>query len=151
LFFMKAKLLKVLSSSTKPNTCTIAILVTFMYLLNFKTRRGKDLIFNHIWMIGFTLEVSYITTLALWLIVSFKWEAYISNCLESKILRIIIPPLEFFINTKCDFDVVYLNLEVLRNNFFTQLILWVHHAKSDHYLCIKEPMTQLKIQLCSNL
>jgi hypothetical protein len=108
--------------------------------------------FNHIQMIGLTLKVYYILTLALWLIVNLKWKACISSCLESKTLQIIAPPLEFFINTKCDFDVVYLNLEVLHNSFFTQpLVLWVHHSKSDHDLCIKEPMTQLRTQLCNNL
>jgi hypothetical protein len=35
--------------------------------------------FNNICMIRFTSEVSYITTLALWLIVSFKWKACISS------------------------------------------------------------------------
>jgi hypothetical protein len=59
LLFMKAKLLKVLSSSTKPKTCTI-ISTTFMYSFSFKTKNGEDWIFNHIWVIAFTFDGFYI-------------------------------------------------------------------------------------------
>ncbi len=39
LLFMKAKLLKVLSSSTEPNIIIVAISATFMYSFNFWTKR----------------------------------------------------------------------------------------------------------------
>jgi len=55
---MKTKLLKVLSSSTKPNIYTITISTTFTYSLSFRTRRGKDWTFNHVQVIGFMLEAS---------------------------------------------------------------------------------------------
>ncbi len=48
LLFMKAKFLKVLSSSIEPNTSTITISMTFMYSFNSNIRRGKDWSFNHI-------------------------------------------------------------------------------------------------------
>jgi hypothetical protein len=41
MFFMKAKLLKVLSSSIESNTYTITISMIFRYSFNFRTRRGK--------------------------------------------------------------------------------------------------------------
>jgi hypothetical protein len=44
-----------------------------------------------------------------------------------------------------------MNLEVIHSSFFTQPILWVHHAKSNHDFYIGEPMKQLKTQLCNNL
>jgi hypothetical protein len=44
-----------------------------------------------------------------------------------------------------------MNLETLCSSFFTQPMLWVHHAKNNHNLCIKEPMKQLKTQLCNSL
>ncbi len=92
---MKAKLLKVLSSSTEPNTITIAILTTFMYSFNFWTKRAKDWIFNHIWVPLFTYLESGISALTLWLMVSLKWEAWTSICLESKSPRPINPPFNF--------------------------------------------------------
>jgi len=58
LLFMKIKLLKVLSSSIKPKTCTIAISTTFIYSLSFKTKSVEDWIFNHIQMIRFTFDGS---------------------------------------------------------------------------------------------
>lgn len=43
LLFMKDKLLKVLSSFTKPSTCTMAILTTFMYSLSFVNQNGRNI------------------------------------------------------------------------------------------------------------
>jgi len=92
LFFMKVKLMKVLSSFTKPNTITIVISTTFMYSLNLWTRRVEDYIFKHIWVIGFTSLDSCIIVSTLWLMVSLKWEAWTSSCLESRSLSTIDPP-----------------------------------------------------------
>jgi hypothetical protein len=60
-FFMKNKLLKVFSSSTKPNICTMVILTTFMHSFNLWTRMGKVLIFSHIQVTKFTYDNSHIT------------------------------------------------------------------------------------------
>jgi hypothetical protein len=65
LLFMKAKLLKVLSSSTKPKTCTIVILATFMFSFNFKTKSEEDWIFNHLQVARFTSNGSCIIVLTL--------------------------------------------------------------------------------------
>jgi hypothetical protein len=62
LFFAKAKLLKVLSSSTKPKTCTIVISTTFTHSLNFKIKSGEDWIVNHLQVTSFTSNGSYVTT-----------------------------------------------------------------------------------------
>ncbi len=86
---MKVKLMKVLSSSIEPNTITIIISTTFMYSLNLWTKRVEDYIFNHIWIIGFTSLESCIIPSTLWFMVSLKWEAWTSSCLESRSLRTI--------------------------------------------------------------
>jgi hypothetical protein len=62
LLFMKAKLWKVLSSSTESKTYTIIILTIFIYSFSLRTRSGKDWIFNHIRMIKFTFDGFHITT-----------------------------------------------------------------------------------------
>jgi hypothetical protein len=95
LIFMKAKLLKVLSSSIEPNTITIVISATFMYSFNFWSRMADDWIFNHIWKIKFTSLDFCIIASSLWLMVSLKWEAWTSSWLEFKSLGIINPPFNF--------------------------------------------------------
>jgi hypothetical protein len=62
LLFMKAKLLKVILSFTKPNTCNIVIFATFGYSFNLWTKSGKDWICNHIQMTKFTfVDICFVT------------------------------------------------------------------------------------------
>jgi hypothetical protein len=94
---MKIKLLKVLSSSIVPNTITIAISTTFIYSLNFWIRRVEDWFFNHTWVTRFTSLDSYIIASTLWFMVSLKWEAWTSSCLESKSAGTIDPAFNFLL------------------------------------------------------
>jgi hypothetical protein len=87
--------MKVLSSSVELNIYTIAISTTPLYLLNFKTRRGKNWTFNHIWMTKFTSKVSHIIVSTFSYMVSLKWKACTSSYLKSQILQITTPPLSF--------------------------------------------------------
>ncbi len=71
-FFMKAQLLKVLSSSTEPETWTITISPNFLYSLSLHIKTWELLIFIHNLETRFLSKLWTITGFALWFIISWK-------------------------------------------------------------------------------
>ncbi len=84
LFFINERLLNVFSSSTDPNTWTIAIFANLLYLLNFSIKNGS-IIHLHPqfgnWIQVWTFNH---TPWTLWDIVSLKHDDFTSNICESR-------------------------------------------------------------------
>ncbi len=86
--------MKVLLFSIEPSTYSIAISTTFIYSLSLWTRIGIFLIFNHIWIIGFTFVVFCIIYLSIMIHSEFEKNACTSSntilCLLCNVQNVVL-------------------------------------------------------------